>query len=178
MKAIVTNNSSNDEGVMYPGLIWKANQYGHMLLEARVTTATSNSLLLYVGFSDQATAEHPMDYNGGSLSTAATDAAGFYWAGGESTPLWRCGGVKNNNDSAQTTTSSVYNPVAGTYQTFRIVINEGGAASFFIDGNIIVENVLNAVTVSTALMPYFAVRDDGSTGNVHVDYVFVSSGRA
>jgi hypothetical protein len=174
----VTSNSSNDLAVLYGELIWKANSAGPLIFEARACINTSLSQLIFIGLSDEATAERPMDYNGSTLTTAATDAVGFYYAGGVSSTTWRCGGVKAGSDSAQTAAGSKHNPVADTYQTFRVVVNPDGSASFYIDGDIIVENVANCVTASTALAPFFSITDDGAAGFLFIDYCYLSVGRA
>lgn len=178
LRGTVTNNASNDLSVVYASLNYQADDGGPLIFEARCAIITSVSQLIFIGLSDEATSERPIDYNGGTLTTTATDAVGFYYAGGVASTTWRYGGVKNGTDSAQAAVASKYNPVAGTFQTFKIVVNPDGAASFYINGDLIAENVASCVTASTSLMPYFSITDDGAAGSLDIDYCFAEKGRA
>lgn len=176
LRGTVTNNSSNDLSDVYASLNYQAAN-GGIYFEARCAIITSLSQLIFIGLSDEATNERPIDYNGGTLTTTATDAVGFYYAGGEASATWRYGGVKNGTDSAHAAAPARHNPVAATFQTFRIVVNPDGAASFYINGDLIKENVASCVTAGTSLMPYFSITDDGAAGSLDVDYAFCESGR-
>jgi len=171
------DDSSADISVVYGTLVWRAESGGPLIMEARMKPVTSLSLMYFVGFSDEATAEMPLDYNGGSFTSTADDAVGFYYAGGETDATWRYGGSADTVDSDQAAVSSTYNPVVGTWQTFRVVINSDGSANFYIDGNIIAENVSGCVTAATAIMPFIMICDDGAAGSLDVDYILVSKGR-
>ena len=177
IRGTVTNNTSTDIEVIYGAVNWEADDAGPLTFECRIKPITSLSQLIFVGLSDEGKAERPIDYNGGTQTTTATDAVGFYYAGGVSSATWRCGGVKNGSDSTHTAASSVYDPVLTTYQTFRVVVAVDGSASFYIDGNIIVENVASCVTASTSLCPIIAITDDGAAASLDVDYIYVSKGR-
>lgn len=172
-------HTSADQGVILLGeLNWQADDGGPLIFECRMKPEANTGALYYMGFSDAKTQEQAMDYNGGSLTTAATDAVGFYYAGSESSPTWRCGGVKNGTDSTQTAASSNFNPATGTWQTFRIVLDENGDGSFYIDGNIIVEGVEDCVTVDTSLLQTVGVwMDATSVPQMDIDYIYVSKGR-
>ena len=177
IRGTVTNNSSSDIEVIYSELMYQADDGGPLVFEARIKPITSLSQLIFVGLSDEKATERPIDYNGGSLTTTATDAVGFYYAGGESSATWRCGGVANDVDSTQTAVSSVLDPVLTTYQTFRVVVHPDGSASFFVDGNIIVENISGCLTAGTSVMPFISITDDGAAASIDADYVYVSKGR-
>lgn len=178
IRGTVTNNSSADIEVVYGAVIWEADDAGPLVFECRIKPITSLSQLIFVGLSDEGKAEVPIDYNTSTQTTTATDAAGFYYAGGVSSATWRCGGVKAGVDSTHTAASSAYDPVLTTFQTFRVVLDADGNGSFYINGNIIAENVSNCVTVSTALCPIIAITDDGAAASVDVDYIYVSKGRS
>ena len=172
--------TSADQGVLLHGTLdWQANASGPLIFETRIKLGTTLSSLVFVGFTDEKAGEMPMSYNGGSLTTAADDAAGFYMAGGVTGFTWRCGGTANTVDSTQTAADSKYNPVSGTYQTFRVVVNENGYGSFFINGDLIVENVAGCLTVGTVVMPCLQIFEDAvASGTMTADYVHVSAGRA
>ncbi len=177
MRGTVTNNSSSDLSVLYGELLWQADDGGPLVFEARVKPITSLSCLYFVGVSDAKTSEVPLDYNGGSFTSTATDAAGFYYAGGVANTTWRYGGVAADSESTQTAAPVRHNPVLTTYQTLRVVLNASGAGSFYIDGELLSENVSGCVTATTSLAPFIALRDDGAAGSLDVDYVYVSKGR-
>jgi hypothetical protein len=173
-----TNNSSNDLAVLYGELVWKPNSAGPLTFEARCAIITSLSQLIFIGLSDQAAAEIPISNNTDTWATTASDAVGFVYAGGVSSEVWHVGGVKADSDTAVTDAPSSLNPVAATFQTFRIVVAADGSASFYINGVPIKENLASACTASTALMPFFSIRDDGAAGSLDIDYCYVSAGRA
>ena len=174
-----TAGTAAGQGVLLHGeLTWQADDGGPLVFETRFKPVTSLSTLYFVGFTDEKTGEMPMNYNGGTFTTTASDAAGFYYAGAETAATWRCGGVAGDTDSTQTAAAAEFNPVLATYQTFRVVIDEGGAGSFYIDGDLVVENVSGCLTTSTSVMPCLGVFKDGtSAGIMDADYVYVSKGR-
>lgn len=171
------DDSSADISVVYSTLVWRAESGGPLLMEARIKPITSLSAMYFVGFSNAAATEKPLDYNGSSFTSTAEDAVGFYYAGGETSATWRYGGTANSVDSAQAAVSSDFDPVVGTWQTLRVVVNEDGSGSFYIDGNIIAENVSGCVTAATAIMPFIMICDDGAAVSLDVDYILVSKGR-
>lgn len=177
--AVGVAHTSAGQGVLLHGTLdWEANDGGPLIFETRVKLGTTLSSLIFVGFTDAKTGEMPMNYNGGTFTSTASDAAGFYYAGGETAATWRCGGVAGDVDSTQTAASSDLNPVADTYQTFRVVVNEGGYGSFYINGEIVVENVAGCLTAGTAVMPCLQVCMDAvASGTLTADYVYVSKGR-
>lgn len=177
VRGTVTSNSSSDIAVLYGELNYRPNMNGPLTFEARITPITSLSQMIFAGLSDEKTVEKPIDYNGGTQTTTATDAVGFYYAGGETSATWRCGGVAAGTDSTHTAVSSRLNPVVATWQTLRVVVDADGGASFYINGEIIKENVSGCCTKTVSLMPFLAVSDDGAAASLDVDYVFVSVGR-
>lgn len=182
IRLTVTDNSSNDLSTLVNEIIYRATQGGPLVFEARVKPITSLSVFMFIGLADAkpttTATTIPMNTNGGTFTTGATDAVGFMYTGGSSgAAVWQCAGVKNGADTAITAAAARYNPVLTTYQTLRIVVNADGAASFYIDGNIIKENLANAVTAGTLLAPVISLADDGAAGSLDVDYVYVCAGR-
>jgi hypothetical protein len=178
MRGTVTSNSGNDSSTVYGSLNYHADDGGPLIFEARVAIQTALTVNVFFGLSDQAAEEIPISIQSGTVTTTATDAAGFYYAGGESTPVWRCGGVAADVDSTQTAASAVHNPVVATFQTLRVVLDADGKGSFYINGVAIAENVSGCVTKTVALMPFFCISDDGAAGSLDVDYCYVSGGRS
>lgn len=179
----VTNNSSNDLSTLVSEIIFKASAGGPLVMEARVALITSLSQFLFVGLAaakpTTTATTIPMNTNGGTFTTNATDAVGFMYTGGSSgAAVWQCAGVKNGADTAITAAASRFNPVLTTFQTLRIVVNADGSASFYINGEIIKENLANAVTAGTLLCAVISNADDGAAASLDADYVYVCCGRA
>lgn len=178
----VTNNSSNDLSSLVGEVIYRANAGGPLIFEARVTYQTSLSVFSFIGLTgtkpSTTVTDIPMNTNGGTFTTGHANAVGFMYTGGSGgAAVWQCAGVKAGADTAITAAGSRFNPVLATYQTLRIVVNADGAASFYINGEIIVENLANAVTASTLLTPAICLTDDGAAGSLDTDYVHINCGR-
>lgn len=178
VRGTVTSNSGNDLSVLYGELNYQADDGGPLIFEARAAIITALTVNVFLGMSDQKASEVPISINSGTVTTTATDGAGFYYAGGESTPAWRCGGVDSDVDSTQTAAAARFAPVLSTMQTLRVVLNPDGAGSFYINGEVIAENISGCATPGTSLTPFFAISDDGAAGSLDVDYCYVSKGRA
>ena len=182
IRGTVTSASSADLASLVGEIIYRSTAGGPLIFEARCALITS---LLQFNFLGLASAKPtttattiPMNTNGGTLTTDAANAVGFMYTGGtDGAAVWQVGGTKANSDTALTSAAASYNPVLATFQTFRIVLNADGEASFYINGNIIKENLENAITAATLLTPVICVADDGAAASLDVDYVFVACGR-
>ena len=179
----VSNNSSSDLSSLVGEIIYRASAGGPLIFEARVALQTSLLQFLFVGLTgtkpSTTVTDIPMNTNGGTFTTGHANAVGFMYTGGSSgAAVWQCAGVKAGADTAITAAPARFNPVLDTFQTLRIVLNPDGSASFYIDGNIIKENLANAVTAATLLTPAICNTDDGAAGSLDTDYVYISAGRA
>lgn len=178
----VTNNSSSDLSSLVGEIIYRATAGGPLVFEARCTLQTSLLQFNFIGLTgtkpSTTVTDIPMNTNGGTFTTGHADAVGFMYTGGTSgAAVWQVAGTKNTADTALTSAATKHNPVLATYQTFRIVLNGDGSASFYIDGAIIVENLANAVTAATLLTPAICITDDGAAASLDTDYLFISAGR-
>ena len=177
IQGIVTDGSSTDISVIYWELNFQPNDSGPLVFEARIKPINSISTMYFVGLSGTKATTLPINYNGSVLTTTHDNCVGFYYAGGEANATWRYGGSATTVDSAQAAASSVYDPVVGTWQTFRITLDILGNASFAINGNTIAENVSGCLTAGTSVTPFIGMTDDGAAANLYVDYVYVANGR-
>ncbi len=182
LRLTVTNNSSSDLSSLVGEIIYRATAGGPLIFEARASLLTSLSQFNFIGLTgtkpSTTVTDIPMNTNGGTFTTGHANAVGFMYTGGTSgAAVWQVAGTKASSDTALTSADAKYNPVLGTFQTFRIVVNPDGAASFYIDGNIIVENLANAITAATLLTPAICITDDGAAASLDVDYVLVKCGR-
>ncbi len=172
------DDSSADISVIYWELNFQPNDSGPLVFECRIKPITSLSEMYFVGLSGTQATTLPINYNGGSLTTTHANCVGFYYAGGETSATWRYGGSATSVDSAHAAASSVFNPVLTEYQTFRIVVDIAGNASFAINGKTIAENVSACLTAGTSVTPFIGITDDGAAGSLDVDYVYVANGRS
>ncbi len=153
---------------------WKPSTMGAIIFEARVRLDTSLTQGIFIGLSDDNTTDEvPIDLDGGTLTTTATDAIGFVYDSQESTPWYMCS-VANNVDGAQTSTGVI--PVVDTFQTFRIVVELDGSATFYIDGKLVGSRD-GAVTATVSLCPSIADLSSGTASGASMDYLYVEGGR-
>lgn len=183
IRGTVTNNTSSDLASLVGEIIYRATAGGPLIFEARVALQTSLLQFLFVGLTgtkpSTTVTDIPMNTNGGTFTTGHANAVGFMYTGGTSgAAVWQCAGVKANADTAITAAATRFNPVLDTFQTLKIVLNTDGAASFYINGEIIKENLANAVTAATLLTPAICITDDGAAASLDVDLVHIRCGRA
>ena len=160
---------------------WVAGTMGTIVFEARVQLDTSITQGCFIGLSDDNTTDEiPIDLDGGTLSTTATDAVGFVYDSQEGTS-WYCCSVKAGSDGAQTECDAEFDPVAETYQTFRIIVNLAGDVRYFINGKEITTSGAArsaAVTTTAVLCPHVDHLNSGTASGLTMDYLYVSGGRA
>lgn len=173
------DGTDNDLTNLFGEVIWRADAGGPLTLEIRAKTVTSVANgETYIGFSDATTDENPLLVSTTDvLTSAADDAAGFMYTGG-GTANWKVAGSKATADTAvyACNVGADNTPVVGTWQTFKIVINEDGDADFYING-IFQRRVDNAVTATTLLNVAVCVQSGGTARSLDIDYIEVTSGR-
>ena len=161
-------------------LNWQASD-GGMIMEARIKNVTAITLrTLFVGFTDVLAAstvvEMPIEMSGSTVTSTATDAVGFMYDTASTNDTWYGIGVKADSDATPVDTGVA--PVAGTYQTLRVVVNADGDADFYINGKY-EGHVDDAITASVDCTPIIALEAQGAAGAkiVDVDYLYVEGGR-
>ncbi len=179
VQALVTGATSGNRSATGLALNWYCN-HGGLIFEARVKNITAiTARALYIGISDVApatTLENPIEMSGSTLTTTATDAAGFMYDTDATIGDWYCVSVKNGSDGTPYDTAIVP-AAAATYQTFRVVLNSDGDADFFIDGKF-VKTITDAVTATVALCAYICLETRASAAKTaHVDYIYMEKPR-
>ncbi len=105
-------------------------------VDMNITVDADNEASFFVGFTDNNTAgEMPMDDDGGTLVSAATDAVGFLYERGEAAPSgtrWQAVSVANGTDGTQTALSGSDAVVLGTWMRLRLKIAASGDTDFYI----------------------------------------------
>jgi hypothetical protein len=141
-------------------------------LEVRLAPNDVAGTAFNVGFSD-ATGEAAdliaITYSGTTLTSTASDFAGFFHDADATTDVIRTVAVKGDTDG--TVTSTGVAAADATYATYRVDINPSGDVSYFLNGkHIATEDA--AITTTAPLCAYVAVINrEGAANTLDVDYI-------
>jgi len=179
---LVTGTTSGNRSALTSGLNQKAED-GTMVFTAIVQNLTAiTTRALFIGLTDTVSLENPIEINGVTITSSATDAVGFVYDTDATTDVWYIQGVANDVDTTLKSAVNPYNggtkvPVAGTYNEFRIEVSTDGDANFYIDGDF-AGTVLNAVTPTVLLTPIVLVETrTTSAATVYADFLSNEAGR-
>ena len=169
-------------------LNWKANQgpggqFGRLRIGARIKAANYTFGGLFVGFTDNASAEMPAYDTGGALFTQAADCVGFLIGENGDTGWVGVSAKSTAGDSGDQSVALSTSPTAGVYTTLEVEVSRGnsdtgGAATFYVDG-IAKGQISSPIASTTALTPTVAVFDVDAAGApvVDIDWINVSAPR-
>ncbi len=167
---------------MHSALQWKANSTvlpRKMVFQTRLKISAITGIVLFAGFTDQIAAlEMPIESaaSADTITTTATDACGFFFDDRMTTDKIWLAGVKNNTDA--THQNSAIAPVADTFITLRVEIDENEKAVFFINGLQVGTMMSAALTKTVALTPVIAAYSNAAASiDVTVDYIHVAADR-
>lgn len=150
---------------------------GGLAIEARVKLDAITTAGFFVGFTDNGAFEAPIEASGvgNGITTNATDAVGFLFdTRMTNANLWAVG-VANDVDAVSVNTGIA--PVANTYVTLRVEVDNLGNATYFINRNA-VARVATAVRPSIALTPTVAATSFvAAVRNLDVDYIQAKANR-
>ena len=166
---ITTHTDDNDVCELSTPLIWQASKSCGM--EARIAIDDVDQSALVVGFSDDddEASGIAVSLNGTSLTTNATDFAGFFYDADAATDDIHALSVKADTDGTPHTTSTTM--VDGEYHVYRIEIDAVGNVNYWLDGNHIATDALG-ITTTTDLAVYIGVATREADANTFkVDYI-------
>lgn len=173
------DTSDNDITNLFSDPMWRPDDGGPLTLEIRAKPVTSVADgETYIGFSDATTDENPITLSATDVQTSnASDAAGFAYTGA-GTADWKRVAVENatSRTPSRCNVKGATTPAVGTWQVFKVVINEDGHADFYING-IFQGRIADAVTPTVLLNAAVAVQSGGTARSLDVDYVEVWAGR-
>jgi len=172
-------NTAGDAEQVSLSLNWQADQ-GGLVFEARLHLDTAiTTVELCVGLTDTVALELPFTNASDTITSVASDAVAFCFDTNATTDEWWALGVAGDTDATGNGATGTA-PVADTYQTLRIEIDDGGAdCRFYIDGTLAGTLTANCVTPTVALAPFVTI-SSAQTATSHVvdvDYIFVSAAR-
>jgi hypothetical protein len=146
---LTTGTADDDASHLSGAIIW--NGTTNSVMEARLTITDVTGTAVFVGFSDaksEAANLIAISYPADSLTTTATNAAGFVIDADHATSSIMCEGVKANTDA--TSVDSGTDWADGETKNLRVELDTAGAATFYLDG-VGVGFVAAAVTTATLL---------------------------
>lgn len=191
---LTTGTTIGNRGQITGERVWRAESGGPLVFEAGVVFITDiTEKGLFVGFTNLTTIQNPIEIAsaGDTLTANADDAVGFVFDEENATTdrYFLCGSDSNVDAAGNgvvPASATVTVPVAGTDQAFRVVIDTAGAASFFINGNLVFRTgtgwsnrkLTAAVSPDVNLCPTVCVETREALANtVYVDYIYSSKGR-
>lgn len=174
-----SNVAADGEGV-YLSLEWQADQ-GSLVFETRLHLVTDVATVeLCVGFTDDVTTvELPFTNASDTVTAVADDAVMFCFDTNATTDEWWVNGAAGGTEATGIAATGVV-PVADTYQTLRIEVDDGGTdCRFYIDSVLVGTLTANCVTNTDLLAPGGIVSSGGNAGSniVKFDYLYASGGR-
>ena len=179
--------TSGDAGVDTAGdaeqvslsLEWQADQ-GGLVFETRLhLDAAITTVEICVGLTDTVALELPFTNSTDTITAVASDAVAFCYDTNATTDEWWALGVDSTTKATGNAATGTA-PVADTYQTLRIEIDDGGAdCRFYIDGVLAGTLTANCVTPTVALAPVVVI-SSAQTATSHVvdvDYLLIGAAR-
>lgn len=157
-------------------LQWQASN-GGLYIEGRFKLSAITTCYAYFGFTDlAATLEAPIMSASSvdTITTNASDAVGVFFDTRQSTDNWWLAGVAADVDA--THQNSGFAPVADTFETWRIEVTTGGAATFFRNGKPVGTKMTGALTAATDLTPTFAVGKTSVAASMTADLDYLAIG--
>ena len=172
-----TDTDDNDHATLALGLHWLVSK-GLTVFEARLASVTAITLrAIEIGLSDAVSETAGLAFSSHDATPVdvATNAALFAINSDESVATWSLlsvnAGTPARDDSAIT-------PVAGTFQGFKIVIDEFGNVDFYIDSDgdeadyQLVGSHALGVAPTAVLTPWISLKSlSAAAKSIDVDYV-------
>lgn len=176
---LTTGGTDTNLRTLTVGLNWLVSR-GWTFFEARVASVSSIATrVIEIGLSDAVSETNGMAFSTHTAS-APVDVADNAAIFGYDTNASGNGGkfaALSVNGGTPTGTLTTVAPVAGTYNTFRVGIDESGNAYFWADGVLVATHAL-AVATSSLLTPWLGVvTRTGGASSIDVDYFGVFGNR-
>lgn len=168
-----TDTTDNESSFLATPLCWEDDL--NVIVEARVLMSDPSETFLGLFLTDatlETTPDTPIDYSGGTLAAAATNAVGIIADGddtvnGEGSIV----GVGVNGGTLEAAIDSATDWADAKWHTLRIELNPDGDAYFYLDG-VGFGYMATALTSGTALCVMLCVANRGTAAEtVYVDKV-------
>lgn len=175
---LVTGAASGNRSGVTQTLSWRPTG-GPLIMEVVLKNVTAvTNRCVFVGFTDVATLETPIEMPSGTLTSNATDAIGFLYDTDATNDRWHIAGVKGDADSTLIELDEIYDPVADEYQGLKLAIYPDGHAVYSVNGQEIGRTEAGYVAANVSLTPAIYVETRTTAAQtVHVDMVDLIKGR-
>lgn len=174
--ALFTTDTTDNESSFLAGPLWCEDDL-NAVFEARILVTDVSAVYVFAGFSDatyESTPDTPIDYAGGTLAAAATNAVGILMDGDDTVNgASSIVAVGVNGGSLETAIDSGTDWEDAAWHNLRIELDPDGDATFYLDGRSF-GYMATAVTSGTKMCPIVCVANRGSSAEtVYVDRVDV-----
>lgn len=180
-----------DDCLLAGEVVWEVDEGQPLVYETRIKMSAITGIGIYTGMSDantEASGVNPIEDEGGTLATAATDAFGFMLdesSAGTQDTTWQAVGVQNDTDNAQVSLTKGAAVAADTYQVLRLEAStaDSGTVRYYIGtademgGGTLVSTQTSWFRSGILYCPIFGADDRAVATNVDTDYVFVQAPR-
>lgn len=168
-----TDTTDNEASFLSTPLCWEDDQ--NVVVEGKVLMSDISETMFGLFLTDatsEATPDTPIDYSGGTLAAAATNAVGIIADGDDSVNgEGSIVGVGVNGGTLETAIDSATDWADAAWHTLRIELNPDGDAYFYLDG-VSFGYMSTALTSGTALCALLCVANRGTAAEtVYVDRV-------
>lgn len=170
---------SADSAMLNMSLAFRADAGGIFVAGRLKSNTAITARTLGLGFTDVLSAtgatEEPSSISVVTLTTNASDHAGFLFDTSATAQEWHAVAVDTDVDTAFTALGVA--PVADTYQNFLLVIDVDGQGWWYING-VLENNVAAVLTPTVLLTPYAYINSTTTTAAIaDLDYIAVGGGR-
>ena len=173
MALITTDTTTDETSHLGSAVCWEDDL--NAVVEFRILITDVDAVCVFAGFSDEveeSTPDMPIDYSGGVLAAAATNAVGIVMDADDTVNgALSIVGVGVNGDTPKTAIDSGTDWADNAWHTLRIELDPDGDAYFYLDG-VGFGYMATAVASGTKLCAIVAVANRGSSAEtVYVDKV-------
>ena len=146
---ITTGTADNDSCMLAGAIIYSDTKLA--IVDFRLTITNVSGTSVFVGFSDAKSESNnsiAIHYAADSLTTVATNAAGFVIDADHATSSIMCASVATDVDTTAVDTTVDW--ADGETRTLRVVLNSDASAMFILDG-VVRAKIASAITTDTLL---------------------------
>ncbi len=187
---LTTDATDEDAGLLCSGLIFRPSA-GVLRLEARDKCSVITTLRAFVGFSDATTEADllPMSIATATFTTTASTAIGFVFSSAATGVYWTAHWVDADSDYTGALATRIFTgcaPVADTYQTFIIELQDQGSGNSPIaemsiidnNGSIYSKKFTTTLTRATLLCSAIGHQNEGAVAHTTtIDYQEILNSR-
>ena len=180
-----------DDLLLAGEVVWEVDEGQPLVFETRVKADVITGIGIFAGMSDANTEGSgvlPIDDEGGTLASEATDAFGFMLdesAAGTQNTTWQAVGVQNDTDNTQDELDDAADIVAATPQVLRMEATtaDSGTVRYYVGkstefgGGKLVATKTSWFRSSIVYCPIIGASDRAVDTDVDWDYIYVTAPR-